>query len=242
MRQIRPGLWCFTGLVLGRVYLIEDRDGLTLIDAGIPHAGATILAQIEAMGCRPGDVKRILITHAHPDHIGGLSCLAAATGAQIIASELEKPAIEGRMPMARPARARLTGAARLIAVPKISLPGARVDRVVRDGDMLAEVMGGLQVVFSPGHTPGHLAFWQADRRILFCGDALFNCPNMRPPPSFLTVDEDENRLSIRRLSDLSPAIICFGHGNPLTRNTAQAIATLARRIGAATVATDTMTG
>jgi len=102
MKAILPGLYTFTGLIAGRVYLIEDPGGLTLIDASIPPSAPKILKQIEGTGRKATDVKRILITHAHPDHHGNLPLLKQATGAQIIASAIEKPVIEGKKMIDRP--------------------------------------------------------------------------------------------------------------------------------------------
>lgn len=79
MKPILPGLYTLTGLIVGRVYLIEDPDGLTLIDASIPLSAPKIIKQIEGMGRKATDVKRILLTHAHPDHHGNLPKLKQAT-------------------------------------------------------------------------------------------------------------------------------------------------------------------
>ena len=98
LEEIVPGVYTFTGLGVGRVYLIDDADGLTLVDASIPSAAGKIIRQLRAMNRRPQDVKRVLITHAHPDHIGGLARLKAETGAQVIAPAAERAAVEGRAP------------------------------------------------------------------------------------------------------------------------------------------------
>jgi glyoxylase-like metal-dependent hydrolase (beta-lactamase superfamily II) len=107
-----------------------------------------------------------------------------------------------------------------------------VDREVQDGETLPEVLGGLTVVATPGHAPGHLAFWQPALRLLFCGDVIFRLPNLRLPYSFFTVDMEENKRSIRRVAALEPAIVCFGHGRPLRQNTAAAIHAFAQKVGA----------
>jgi len=142
----------------------------------------------------------------------------------VIASELEKPVIEGKMPIPR----RPSG----LRPPNTTLKPTPVDRVVKDGDVLSEVMGGLRVVFTPGHAPGHLAFWQPTRRILFCGDVIIHAGGLRLPMALATVDMAEDKRSIKRLAELDASIVCFGHGGPLTRQAAQAIRDFARRVGA----------
>lgn len=222
MKQIIPGVHYFTGLMVGRVYAIEDTDGLTLVDTGIASAPAKIIKQLAAVGKRPSDVKRILITHAHPDHVGGLPELKRLTGAEVVASAVEQPVIEGKMPIPRaPGRLR---------PPETRLEGTPVDRVVGEGEVLADVCGGLQVLFTPGHAPGHLCFWQPARGLLFCGDVLFNWPRLRLPFAMLTVDMAENRRSARRLAELGAAVVCFGHGEPLTTKTADTLLAFARTL------------
>ena len=93
MREIVPNFYYIEGRFVGHVYLAKDADGLTLIDASIAPAVKPILSQIAAAGHKPTDVKRILITHAHPDHVGGLHKLVEATGAEVWASEAEAQVI-----------------------------------------------------------------------------------------------------------------------------------------------------
>src|SRR5688572_23335063 len=130
MIPILPGLYTFTGLMLGRVYLIEDPDGLTIIDAGMPLAHRPILRQLAGVGRSPGDVKRIIITHAHPDHVGALPALARLTGAEVWASSIEKPVIEGRQPVARRSPGRVAWP------PSVMLPATAVSRTLQEGEML----------------------------------------------------------------------------------------------------------
>ena len=104
MQQILPNLYTFSGLLVGRVYLIDDGGELTIIDAGLTSAGPKILKQLAAANYQPSQVKRIIITHAHPDHIGSLKALAEATGAQVIASADEAEVIEGRALASCPTR------------------------------------------------------------------------------------------------------------------------------------------
>lgn len=229
MQLILPGMYTLTGLPVGRVYLIEDPDGLTLIDASVPPAAGSILSQIRALGRSPRDVKRILITHAHPDHVGDLPRLQRETGAQIVASAIEQPVIEGRQEVPRRPVEKLRGPIK-IRLPHTVFPGTPVDLALQGGETLP-VLGGLQALLTPGHAPGHLTFWQPAKRIAICGDVLFNAPRLSLPPDFLTFDIDEDRRSVRKLVDLEPAVVCFGHGQPLTQNAAGVLRAFAQKIG-----------
>lgn len=83
------------------LYLIVEPDGLTLVDTGLAKSGPKmVLEQIAKLGKQPGDLKRILITHADPDHTGGAAALKAKTGAKLYASRVEAKAIEAGKPRA----------------------------------------------------------------------------------------------------------------------------------------------
>ena len=234
MKELVPSLYTFTGLIAGRVYMIKDSDGLTLIDAGIPPAAGKIEKQLLAAGHQISDVKRILITHAHPDHVGGLPALQRQSGAEVIISEIERPTLEGEQPIPRAATEAISGITRFMRPPETTLKDMKADRTLVDGEVLNEVMSGLQAVFTPGHAPGHLSFWQPEQRILFCGDVIFRMPTprLRLPFAFLTVDMAENIRSIKRLVELEPLMVCFGHGRPLQENTTQVLRDFARKVGA----------
>ena len=231
MRTILPRLSSFSGLVMGRVYLVEDPDGLTIVDAGLALAAPRILRQLEAAGRRPTDVKRILITHGHPDHVGGLPELKARTGAQVMAHAKDQAAIEGREPVERAASASVSGLGRLMRPGETTLKGTPVDRVVDEGDVLP-VLGGLHVLFTPGHSPGHVSYWQPEQGVLFCGDVIMRLPTLRPPIAAFTVDMAENQRSLKRLVGLAPRVVLFGHGDPLTEGTTDRLRAYARKVGA----------
>src|SRR5690349_17938914 len=72
MQRVIPNVYNLSNMLVGRVYVIRDPDGLTIIDTSIPGKAGAILDQITAYGGKPHNVKRILITHAHPDHVGSL--------------------------------------------------------------------------------------------------------------------------------------------------------------------------
>jgi glyoxylase-like metal-dependent hydrolase (beta-lactamase superfamily II) len=223
MKQVAPQIYTFDGLIGGRVYLLEDEDGLTIVDTSINSAGNKIIAQLKEAGHKPEDVKRILITHAHPDHVGGLPIVKAETGAEVWSHELEKPVIQGEMPIARP-----EGGMR---VPETRFPMIPVARTLQDKDHLP-ILGGLQVIFTPGHAPGHISFWQEERRLLITGDVIFYLLNrMTQPLRMLTPDPKENRRSIKKLYDLQPESLLFGHGVPIVGNAMATLEPFVKRLG-----------
>src|SRR3954447_9684576 len=142
-------------------YLVEDDDGLTLIDTLVPKAGKVVLAKADEIG-RP--IVRIALTHAHGDHIGSLDELAA----QIPDAEVSISVRDARL---------LAGDKTLDpGEPEDKLrgsyPGAKTkpSRLLSPGDRV----GSLEVVASPGHTPGHISFLDTRDRTLYSGDAYYS--------------------------------------------------------------------
>lgn len=226
MKQLLPNVFTLEGMLVGRVYLIKDSDGVTLIDAAVPPAGPRILKELASAGYQPSDLKRILLTHVHPDHVGGLHVLLeAAPHAQLMCHALEKPVVEGDQEIVRPQRTIRPPATRLKPLP------VPVARTLADGDILPEVLGGLQVLWTPGHAPGHLSFWQPELGLLFCGDTMFHLMGITLPLAALTADMTQNIESIKREVALNPKVVCFGHGPIITEDAAGKLRRFAARFG-----------
>lgn len=222
MQQIATDIFTFTGLIVGRVYALRDSDGITLVDASISNAGPKILAQLAQAGHKPSDVKRILITHAHPDHVGALPFLHKETGAEVWSHTLEKPVIQGEASITR----RPSG----LRPPDTKVSPTPVSHTFTDGDILP-VMGGLQAIATPGHAPGHTSFWHPERKFLIVGDTIFHIFGMTLPLAMLTVDMAENKRSIKKLVALKPDLIMFGHGQAITERAAEQLAAFGQKQG-----------
>src|SRR6266566_6618689 len=133
MKRSLPGLHTFTGLVMGRVYAIEDPDGLSIIDTGLSLTPSRILKQVGELGYKPEDIKRILITHAHPDHIGGLRELQKRTGAAVYVSEGERAVVENEAPIQGPPSEKMPLVFRIFGPPRTTFKPTPVARVLQDG-------------------------------------------------------------------------------------------------------------
>lgn len=223
MQQIVPNVYTFTGLIMGRVYLLQDDDGLTIVDSSLSGAGEKILAQLQAAGHQPTDVKRILLTHVHPDHVGGLKPLHEATGAEIWCHPKEKPVMEGDIPV--------PGKPDGLRFPTPSVVPVPVSHTTAEGDTLP-VLGGLQVIDTPGHAPGHISFWQPEQRLLIVGDVIFNVFNrMTLPLPMATVDMEENKRSVKKLQGLQPQMMLFGHGPVVVEQASARLDAFIQRLG-----------
>jgi glyoxylase-like metal-dependent hydrolase (beta-lactamase superfamily II) len=199
--------------VIANPYLLIDPDGLTLIDAGMPGSQWKILRYIAGLGCTPQDLKRILITHADFDHVGGLAALKAASGGCVFASPLEASAMaEGHA--SRPLNPRSVIVKLLFDLTARMFKPSPVqsDEPLSEGQILP-MLGGLRVVETFGHTPGHISFYLPSAGILFCGDSIVSeKTGLRGSRGANTWDQVKANESVRKQATLGARILCSGHG------------------------------
>jgi glyoxylase-like metal-dependent hydrolase (beta-lactamase superfamily II) len=207
MRQLAPGVWQLKGLPPNaiNVYLAED----VLIDAATRRAPRRILRQLEGHA-----VSAHALTHAHPDHQGASAAICERLGIPYWVGEVDVPLAED------PKKMEATQAPHPLnrmVMKYWSGPGRHVDRHLHEGDEVA----GFSVIDVPGHSPGHIAYWRESDRVLILGDVLNNMdvitglPGLRDPKPHFTSDPVENRRSARKLAQLEPKLVLFGHGAPL---------------------------
>lgn len=214
MTRVMDGVHEIGGFV--NTYLLETPQGLVLIDTGLPKTTGKILTAASQLGYSPRQLSHIVLTHAHPDHIGSVAELVRATGAQTWMHAVDAPQVErGEMRPVFPLpdwRARLMYAAMKVLPNKIE--PAHIDHPVSDGDVLP--FGGLRVVHVPGHCAGQIALHAPERGLLFAADSCMNLLGLKQ--SLLNEDAALGRASLRRLAALSFEIACFGHGKPIMQH------------------------
>lgn len=211
MKQIVKGVYALEGLKLGRSYLIEDRDGLTLVDSSSPGAAERIVRAIESIGRKPEELRAIIATHYHFDHTGNVAALRERTGATFCAHVDDAPYIEGGTPWGTGRKHPLDRFERRFAPAPFSLA---VDRELRDGDTL-DAAGGLQVIHAPGHTPGQIALHAKERGVLFSADAFGNYLGLMLPNGSSTHDMGQAKRTIANLAQLNFEHALPGHGAPV---------------------------
>jgi glyoxylase-like metal-dependent hydrolase (beta-lactamase superfamily II) len=198
-------------------YALAHGRGVVLVDTSIAGHDEAILGLLgEALGIPSEEVvvEQILLTHAHADHIGSAAALAGRTGAPVLGPVAEAEEIAGRVALPPP---RLRDweepifAASVANVPPA--PPVELDRGLRPGESL-DWAGGARVVHAPGHTPGQLAVWLEDRRILVAADAIASHEG-NPMPGVFNIDPEQTAATALELAALDPDIACFGHGEPL---------------------------
>ena len=208
--EILPGIHQLKNTFVN-LYLIVEDDGLTLIDAGVGRSGPKLaLETIHNLGHKPNDLKRILITHSDPDHTGGAAELKRATGATVLASQPEADAM-ARGQASRSPKGALIGLMINLIIPKITPQQA--DGLLEDAQILP-VLGGLHVISTPGHTPGHVSFYAPSRRVLFAGDSMMAMGGklaFRDGP--FTWSMAQGKESVQAESRLELDAVCCGHGS-----------------------------
>jgi glyoxylase-like metal-dependent hydrolase (beta-lactamase superfamily II) len=211
--KITDNLFIVPG-VISNTYILLDSDGLTVIDAGLPRSEKKILAYITSLGRSAQDVKRIVITHADMDHVGGLAALQGASGARTYASQIETEAIAAGKASREIQSSGFSPRRLFFALmrPFMKITPVQVDEIVKDGQILP-AFGGLRVVETPGHTPGHISLFAPATGVLFSGDSIVSdekgLHGSRPG---LTWDEIKARDSERKQAALGARIVCTGHG------------------------------
>lgn len=209
MRELANGVWQLKGALpfpnAINTYLVED----VLIDAGAKFDARKIIRQLEGR-----KLSAHALTHAHFDHQGASKRVCETFDVPFWVAAADVPAAEDpnvifeRQPDATINR---------INFKLMAGPGHPVDRALREGDEV----GGFRVLDTPGHSAGHVSFWRESDRVLICGDVLTNMdtttglPGLHEPKGYYTPDPATNRRSAKRLGELEPALVLFGHGGPV---------------------------
>jgi glyoxylase-like metal-dependent hydrolase (beta-lactamase superfamily II) len=220
-KQVASGVYQL-GLGPVNVFFIEDdAGGLWLVDTGIKPGAERVGGGIMALGRAPRELRGVVVTHLHGDHVGGLAAVKAHTGAEVWAQAQDAAALRKgiRIRALQPG----PGLVRALIVRTIGRRPAQaedpiaVEHEVADGETLPF---GAVAVHTPGHTAGHLALLlPRDGGVLFAGDAATNLVRLGAGPIY--EDVDEGMRSLEKLSALEFETALFSHGRPLTPRAAE---------------------
>ncbi|MGE6629771.1 MBL fold metallo-hydrolase [Bacillus sp. NPDC077027] len=193
-------------------YLFEEDDYLILVDAALKSAAPLIIQTAKESG-KP--IQKIILTHVHSDHIGALDEVKKAyPEAKLYVSKREAPILEGDVSM-------------LPFEPQSKIRGGLPKGIQTKPDVLiqdCDVIGALQVISTPGHTPGSISLYDQDKHILIAGDALVTKGGLAvtgafkwsfPFPAFATWDHQTALKSAETLLSLNISCLATGHGDLL---------------------------
>jgi glyoxylase-like metal-dependent hydrolase (beta-lactamase superfamily II) len=204
-------LWKLTRFWVMNCYLVQEEDGLTLIDTMIPGSVTEILKAAGEIG-QP--ITRIALTHAHADHVGSLDELyAQLPNVEVAFTQRTADFLQGNLALRSDE-------------PQAKLRGGFVERTTRPTRVLAagDTIGSLRVVASPGHSPDHIAFFDERNGTLIAGDAFQTQGGIAvagvlrwqfPLPALATWHLPTALNNARTLRDLNPTRLAVGHGEVL---------------------------
>lgn len=216
--QIFPHVYALRGGYVN-IFAIAGEDGVTLIDSGLKGAEKAVFKALAGINRKPGDIRSVLVTHHHADHVGALAAIRRAGEAKVYVHATDAPIVAGERPRPPANRASLLGRTLgplLSRLPQNNPPPAPVDVLIGDGDVLP-VAGGMKVLHTPGHTLGSVSFLMEEHGgVLFAGDAAANIMGrLGGSPPIFTEDVAAAKASLQKLAALEFDTACFGHGRVL---------------------------
>jgi len=221
---------------VGHVYLWCDRDGLTVIDTSLPGSAPQISDAIRTLKRHPAEVRRVVLTHFHPDHAGSAAEVAAWGKAAICAHRSDAPFLRGESqgpppdladwerPLFEQVRANMP------ADPPPT-PPLHLDVELVEGDVL-DFAGGARIVEVTGHTPGSIAIHLPQHGVVFTGDAAAAGPDGHVMQGVFNADRARAASSFQKLALLDADIACFGHGEPVVGDASRALSEVAAHLAA----------
>ena len=208
-------------------------DAVTVIDSGwrFFHNGP-VLNYLKGLGYGSESVRRLISTHYHPDHVGGMAGLQRATGASVAAHRLEAPHVAGGPGTRIPNPVGPTWL-RVLLWPLMTVmnsPSVPVATTLDDGDTLP-LLGGATVIHTPGHTPGSISLHFPNEGVLLVADAVQRYHERLTLPSrWFSTDMEAAKASVRKLAELDFEVICFSHFEPMRTGARAALRSLAEYV------------
>ncbi len=216
--EIVPGVHRLPLFGTGAFLICEDT--VTIVDAGWRWTGGRVLNQLRRLERSPQEVSYIISTHMHLDHIGGMDHVKRHSSGRVAAHEHEVAFLQrdGQIKLPDPSRNPALGT---LLAPLYSLlrpPPVEVDILLREGSQLS-ILGGMEVIHTPGHTPGSISLYFPAQGLLIAGDALeYKRGKLGLPSRWFTADMDQAKDSVFRMAELDFDILCFSHFPPIRKN------------------------
>ena len=197
------------------VYLVINGQELAVIDTGTSGNAQKTVAYIQKLGYQPTDVKTIILTHFHMDHMGSAKELKDLTNAKVAVHAEDADYVSGKKPLPKPKNILFRAVSSFVKPVPV-----QVDVILKEGDKIA----GLVVIHTPGHTPGSIMLLDEERKVLFAGDTLrYDGKKVSGAPEQFSTDPNQIRESIAKASTLNFDVMLPGHGETLKPNASEEI-------------------
>ena len=198
-----------------RVTALIGRDRALLIDAGMKGSAGLIQSGLDELGISADDLSGVIITHYHPDHAGGVQELVHERDIPVMAHRLDSAFLKGAEEQPNPFQRRLMARITAPLMEKVNAPTTPIDTELEDGDVIPFDYP-VQIVHTPGHTPGSITIYLPDHKVVIIGDALQYRlgRKLTPPATGVTQDPERAMESLRKLVSLDFHTICFSHFPP----------------------------
>ncbi|MDG6995444.1 MAG: MBL fold metallo-hydrolase [Nitrososphaerota archaeon] len=212
MVEILPGVHQIDGVNANSYAIVEDDGSLTIIDTGMSKDVKKILHYVETkMSKKPSDVKTIVLTHSHIDHVRGAYEMRKASGARLAIHEQDADYLSGKKKMPYPKGA--IGFMFRIFSPLFKFTPVEPDQRLKENDSVGG--GRLSVLHTPGHTPGSISLYDKERKLILVGDTIrYMKGRLQGPPKQFTLDMNQAIQSVQKISDLDFNTMLSGHGEP----------------------------
>jgi glyoxylase-like metal-dependent hydrolase (beta-lactamase superfamily II) len=212
------------------VFLIEDGDELVLLDSGWKWSVSRLKKCIKSLGYRIDNIRTLAITHHHPDHAGGIRKFHKPR--TVSAMHIEDAIVvsgHGNMPGLIN---NWFGKALLNSwLYMLNDSPLKIDMYVKEDGLLLN-SSNIEVIHTPGHTPGSLCFYIRSKNVMIVGDAMEYMNDILTPPSRIySYDWEQSVLSIGKLVEYDFEILCFSHFNPIMCNGRQLLSTMLEEYG-----------
>ena len=213
-----------------RVTVLVENGEVMLVDAGLRGSSGKILRGLERLGLHPEQMRKVVITHAHPDHSGGLGKLVAGRDVAVAVHRLEAGIVAGRAQAPSPLQNPLWAKLAQPVVGRLMGGPVPVDDLLEDGDIIP-FGTDVRVVHLPGHTEGSIAVYLPRKGTVIVGDALQYkfARRLGPPAPGVTRRPHQAMRSVEKLLDLDFDTICFSHFPPMRKEAREALRRLVQQ-------------
>jgi len=215
--EILPDIHRVDG-VNANVYLLLDENELMVIDTGMPGSARRIIDYVNRISRKPSEIATIVLTHCHVDHMGSAQQLKELTNAKVAVHQEDAQFVSGEK--AQPSPKGALGILFKAISPFFKPKPVQPDIVLHDGDRVGELV----VVHTPGHTPGSISLYDAERKLIFVGDTMrYANGKISGPSERFTPDMNSAFQSIAKISRLEFDTMLGGHGDALKPHASHAV-------------------